>query len=131
MRANPQASKLRQEIRRLAGERRRLERILTEPKAMLNACLIARRKLAGGRKRRTPAWYLSRKVAGRTRLEYVRQSEAAGIRRQTEAWRRFARALAGWVKVSRDLERRWRRLGRVQVTRRRPRGSDGHHPRSP
>jgi hypothetical protein len=122
MRANPQASKLRQEIRRLGEERGRLERILAEPKAMLDACLIGRRKLAGGRERRTPAWYLSRKVARKTRLEYVRQAEVAGIRRQTEAWRRFAQALSQWVKVSRDLERRWRRLGQVQVTRRRPGG---------
>jgi hypothetical protein len=121
MRANPQASKLRQDIRRLKEERDRLERLLGEPAALLDACLIARRKLAGGRERRNPAWYLSRKVAGKTRLEYVRQADLAEIRRRTEAWRRFARALSRWVKVGTDLEQRWRRLGRVQVTKRRPR----------
>ena len=84
---------------------------------MLDACLIARRQLAGGKLRKTPAYYLSRKIQGRTRLLYVCVEHLAGVRGQTQRWKRFAAGVAEWVKLTRQMETLFRQLGRSLVVR--------------
>ena len=82
---------------------------------MVDACLLERYGLAGGKQRRTPAHYLSRKVAGRTRLTYVRKKELDRVRAGTDAWRAFSQAMSQWVKLSQQIERSMRDLGRAQL----------------
>jgi hypothetical protein len=114
---SPTASKLRQQIVSLRGERDRLEAAILQRRRMLDACLVERYGLAGGRERGSPAYYLSEKVEGKTRLTYVRKAELRRVRTATDAWREFSRALAQWVKVTVELERLLRQLGRAQVVR--------------
>ena len=115
MAGSPTASKLRQQIASRQRERDRLEALIVQRRRMLDACLVERYALAGGRERASPAYYLSEKVEGETRLTYVRKAELSRVRTQTDAWRAFSRALARWVKVTVELERLMRDLGRAQV----------------
>jgi len=123
MAGSPTASKLRQRIVSLQGQRDRLEAVILQRRRMLDACLVERYGLAGGRERRCPAYYLSEKVEGKTRLTYVRKAQLRRVRAATDAWREFSRALALWVKVTVEVERLMRELGRAQVAKspRRPR----------
>lgn len=108
-------SGVRKTIGALRAKRKKLEAGLLRSRRMLDACLIERYALAGGKRRRSPAYYLSRKVGGKTKLTYVQKAERARVRRATEAWREFSSAMAQWVKVNRQLEGGLRQLGRVQV----------------
>ena len=119
------ASQLRLQIVALKAKRQRLEHTLLRRGRMLDACLIERRGLAGGKQRKTPAYYLSRKVEGKTKLTYVRKREIEGVRAAADAWRAFSRAVARWVKVNQDMEALIRRLGRVQIVDMIGRRSDG------
>ncbi len=116
MGTTPTASRLRQEIARLARQRESVEKkLLSQRLPMLDACLIARRQLAAGKLRKTPAYYLSRKVEARTRLVYVRLEQLAQARGQTGRWKEFSAAVAAWVKLTRQMETLFRQLGRSQV----------------
>ena len=125
MAGRPTASKLRQQIVSRQRERDRLEAVVLLRRRMLDACLVERYGLAGGRGRRSPAYYLSEKVEGKTRLTYVRKAQLRRVRTATDAWREFSRALAQWVKVTVELERLMRELGRAQVVKSPRRPSDG------
>ena len=75
---------------------------------MLQASLLERRF----RKNGPPAYYLSiPNGAGSSRHRYVRKSEVDMVRRQTDAWREFSRALAEWVRINSETERLLRRIG--------------------
>ena len=108
-------SGLRRKIAELQANREELERTLVRRRRMLDACLVEKYGLAGGKRRRSPAYYLSRKVRGRTTLDYVPKGELARIRRATDAWREFSSTMAQWVKLHQRLERCMRELGRAQV----------------
>ena len=113
-------SRIRQRVDRLFAQRQKLERtLLRQRHGMLDACLVARGGLAGGKVRKTPAFYLSRKVQGKTKLTYVRKEELPAVRRQTDRWRQFSCALAEWVKVNEEIEKLLRALGKRQVVNRR------------
>jgi hypothetical protein len=120
MTVTPSPSRIRQRIDRLLVQRHKLERaLLGQRHSMLDACLVARRRLAGGKIRKTPAFYLSRKVQGKTTLTYVRKEDLPNVRRQTDRWRRFSSALAQWVRVNDEIERSLRALGKVHLAKRR------------
>lgn len=75
---------------------------------MLQASLLERRF----RKNAPAAYYLSiPNPAGTSRHRYVRKADVEMIRRQTDAWREFSRAMAEWVKVNGEVERLLRRIG--------------------
>lgn len=82
---------------------------------MVDACLVERYTLAGGKQRKTPAYYLSRKADGSTRLTYVRKDDLARVRAATEAWRAFSQAMARWMKLNDELAKLMRELGRRQI----------------
>ena len=110
-------SSVRQQIARLSGQRERLEtKLLSARRKMLNACLIARGELAGGKRRHRPAFYLSEKVDGKTKLTYVRKDQVVSIRLLTDRWREFSCALAEWVKVTGQIEKLFRELGKHLLT---------------
>ncbi len=115
MASGPTASRLRQRIASLKAKRDRLEQTLLVRRGMVDACWVERYGLAGGKRRRSPACYLSRKVLGRTRLTYVRKGELKRLRAATDQWRTFSQAMAQWVQVSQELERLLRELGRAQL----------------
>ena len=75
---------------------------------MLQASLLERRF----RKNGPPAYYLSiPNPAGTSRHRYVRKADVDMVRRQTDAWREFSRAMAEWVRVTGEVERLLRRMG--------------------
>ena len=106
------ASQLRLQIVALKAKRQRLEHTLLRRGRMLDACLVERRGLAGGKQRKT-------------KLTYVRKREIEGVCAAADAWRAFSRAVARWVKVNQDMEALIRRLGRVQIVDMIGRRSDG------
>jgi hypothetical protein len=103
-----QLAALRQKIRLLTGRRFSLERTAMGFVPMLQASLLERRF----RKNAPAAYYLSiPNPAGTSRHRYVRKADVEIIRRQTDAWREFSRAMADWVKVNGEVERLLRRIG--------------------
>ena len=118
MTTSQSASRIRQQIAALARQRDRLEeQILSYRLPMLDACLIARHRLAGGKLRKTPAYYLSRKVQGKTQLIYVGRDHLRVVRGQTDRWREFCRAVAQWVKLTMQMEKLFRQLGKRQIVK--------------
>ena len=107
---------IREQISRVRTQRRKLEKkLMAHRQDMIAACLVARRHLAGGKLRKTPAFYLSRKVTGKTRLGYVGKDRLHSVKRATDDWREFSSALARWVKLTARLERLFRDLGKAQI----------------
>lgn len=75
---------------------------------MLQASLLERRFRRNG----PPAYYLSiPHPATTSRHRYVRKADVEMIKRQTDAWREFSRAMAEWVRVNGEVERLLRRIG--------------------
>jgi len=112
------SSHIRQCIRRLTNRRTKLEKkLLYFRHEMLDACLIERRKLAKGQIRKSPAFYLSRKVSGKTRLTYVRKDDLESVRLQTDRWRDYSRFMAEWVKISAEIEQLFRELAKQQIVK--------------
>lgn len=108
------------QIRRQSAElrlcRERLEKkLLTRQQGMIAACLVGRLELAGGKLRRTPAFYLSRKLNGKTKLTYVRKNQLAAVRQGADRWREFSSTLAEWVKLIALMEKLFRDLGKAQT----------------
>lgn len=103
-----QIAELRQKIRLLGGRRFTLERIAMGFVPMLQASLLERRFRRNG----PAAYYLSIPHPQTTsRHRYVRKADVEMIRRQTDAWREFSRAMAEWVRVNREIEQLLRRIG--------------------
>ena len=103
-----QIAVLRQKIRLLGGRRFTLERIAMGFVPMLAASLLERRF----RKNGPAACYLSIPHPESTsRHRYVRKADVELVRRQTDAWREFSRAMAEWVRNNREIERLLRRIG--------------------
>ena len=78
---------------------------------MINASFVEMRTLAGGRVRKTPAYYLSAKVSGVTKLTYVRKSDLGVVRRRATSWKYYSLNLAKYVKISKEIEGLFRILG--------------------
>lgn len=103
-----QIASLRQKTRLLTGRRFSLERTAMGFVPMLPASLLERRF----RKNGPAAYYLSISHPQSTsRHRYVRKADVETVRRQTEAWREFSRAMAEWVRVNNEVERLLRRIG--------------------
>lgn len=103
-----QLAKLRQEIHRLKGRRATLERVTMSFVPMIAASFYERRFRPGG----APAYYLSIPTAHKAWHRYVRKDELNYFRRRAEHWREFVNAMAEWVRVSREIERRLRAIGK-------------------
>lgn len=119
MTAPKNASKIRQQIAGLSRQREHLEeKLISCRHKMLDACLVARKELAGGQIRQSPAFYLSRKVNGKTKLTYVRKDELGTVRQQTDRWREFSQALAEWTRLTARMRELFKALGNRQVSKR-------------
>ena len=103
-------SLLRKKIHLLKGKRNQWERIALGRSPMVPASLLARRLRPGA-----PAvYYLSASIQGESRHRYVRQGEVDYYRQRAQAWQKFQQALASWVKVSKEVEKTLRQLGRLR-----------------
>jgi hypothetical protein len=99
---------LARKIRLLTLRRSKAERLAMGFTPMLAASLLERRFRTNG----PVAYYLSIPNAQTTsRHRYVRKGDVEAVRRQTEAWREFSRAMAEWVRINKVIERILRRLG--------------------
>jgi len=101
-------AKLRQEVHRLKGRRSTLERIAMSFVPMVAASFIERQFRPGG----APAYYLSIPTPRKAWHRYVRKDEVDYFRRRAEHWREYVNAMAEWVRVEREIERRLRALGK-------------------
>ncbi len=110
-----EASRIRQAIFRKSKDRDFIEKVLLKHREeMITGCLIARNLGTALEKRKTPSYYLSGKVSGKTVLKYVKKDNLEGIRKRCEAWREFSSSIAKWRKLSKEVEELFRELGRVQ-----------------
>src|SRR5512136_1815087 len=96
-----QLSLLRKKIHLLRGKRNRLERIALGRSPLVPASLLARRLRPGA----AVAYYLSASIEGESRHRYVRRGEVDYYRQRSQAWQRFQKAMASWVKVNKEVEK--------------------------
>jgi hypothetical protein len=100
----------RQKVSLLIRKRARFERIAMGRFPMVAASFMPRRLRPGG----SWVYYLSASVQGESRHRYVRKGEVEYWRKRALAWRRFMKAMASWVKVSREIEKELREIGRLR-----------------
>jgi hypothetical protein len=108
------ASRIRQLISKKLKERQFIEQSLLKHREMIAACLIARHLGSSREKRKTPSYYLSGKVFGKTVLRHVKKENLEHIRKRAAAWREFSSSIAGWRKLNNEIEKLFRKLGKVQ-----------------
>ena len=108
-------SKIKAKIAYLAAQRKLCEKYLLARHKMINASFVEMRTLAGGRVRKTPAYYLSAKVSGVTKLTYVRKSDLGVVRRRATSWKYYSLNLAKYVKISKEIEGLFRILGTLSL----------------
>ena len=101
-------AKLRQEVHLLKGRRATLERITMSFVPMVAASLYERRFRPDG----APAYYLSIPTPQNSWQRHVRKDELDYFRRRAGHWREYVHAMAEWVRVSREIERCLRALGK-------------------
>jgi len=100
----------RKKVSLLMRKRRQLERIAMGRSPMVAASFMPRRLTPGG----PLAHYLSASIEGQSRHRYVRKSEVEYWRKRALAWKDFLKAMASWVKVSREIEKELREIGRLR-----------------
>jgi hypothetical protein len=103
-------SLLRKKIHLLRGKRNRLERVALGRSSMVPASLLARRLRPGA----PVAYYLSASIEGESRHRYVRRGRVDYYRQRSQAWQRFQKAMASWVKVNKEMEKALRQIGRLR-----------------
>jgi hypothetical protein len=107
------ASALRKRLHELQGERQALEEPLFHAARLLRGSLIEKYELAGGKKRRSPAFYLSVPLPdGRRAFEYVSRPELERARKDNEAYRRYRQALSRLRILSKQILKEFDGLGR-------------------
>lgn len=111
------ASKIRKEICSLKAKRDCLEDLALRHRVMINACLIERFLGTKKKKRSTPAYYFSRKIAGKTQLIYIPREEVGKLKKRTDEWREYALLMKRINLLSQRIIDLFRRLGKIQVDR--------------
>jgi len=104
-----QLSALRKRLHQLMDERAGYEQTAMDSGPMVAASLLERTFRPD---QPQPYCYLSASVNGKSRQRYVPLAQAHTWRRRAERWQHFSQAMAGWVKVNRDIETILRSLGR-------------------
>ncbi len=111
------ASKTRKEICSLKAKRDCLEDLALRQRVMINACLIERFLGTKKKKRTTPAYYLSRKIAGKTRLIYIPRDKVGKLKKRTDKWCEYALLMKRINLLSRRIIALFRRLAKLQIDR--------------
>jgi hypothetical protein len=105
-----QLSLLRKKVYLLKGKRNQWERIALGRSPLVPASLLARRLRPGA----PVVYYLSASIQGESRHRYVRRAEVGHYRQRAQAWQKFQKAMASWVKVNREIEKALRQIGRLR-----------------
>lgn len=108
-------SKIKSKIAYLMARRRPCEKYLLARHKIINASFVEMRALAGGRKRGTPAYYLSKKVSGVTKLKYIKKDDIDMVRRRTLSWKYYSLNLSEYVKISKEIEELFRKIGALSL----------------
>ena len=108
-------SKIKAKIAYLATQRRHCKKYLLARHKMINASFVEMRTLAGGKKRKTPAYYLSAKIGGVTKLKYIKKDDIELVRRRATSWKYYSLNLAKYVKISKEIEKLFRKLGALSL----------------
>jgi len=103
-----QLAKTRRKIRAIKTRRTALEYIALAPHPMVQASIIQRRFRGGN----AICHYLGIPTPRGSWHRYIRKDELDYFRRRTDRWREYARAMAEWVKLSEEMERLLRQLGK-------------------
>jgi len=107
------ASACRKRLNELQAERQKLEEPLFEAQRLLRGSLIEKYELAGGKKRSSPAFYLSIPLPGRRHvLEYVARPDLDRVRKDNDAYRRYRKALSRLRILSKHILKEFDALGR-------------------
>ena len=109
------ASKIRKEICLLKDNRVRLESLALKHRVMIGACLITRFLGTKEKKRKSPAYYLSRKIVGRTRLQYIPKDMVIKVKKKTDVWREYALLMKRINALNQRVIRLFRQLGKSQI----------------
>lgn len=105
-----QLSLRRKKVYLLKGKRNQWERIALGRSPLVSASLLARRLRPGA----PIAYYLSASIQGESRHRYVRRGEVDYYRQRAQAWQKFQKAMASWVKVNKEIEKELRQIGRLR-----------------
>jgi len=108
-------SKIKAKIKQMIKQRSNSEKYLLAHHKLINASFIKMDGLAHGKKRKTPAYYLSKKIDGVTKLTYIKTKDLATIRRRALAYKYYIQNLAKFVKLSRQIEASFRELGLLSI----------------
>ena len=108
---NESISKIKSKIAYLMRKRSSCEKYLLARHKMINASFVEMRTLAGGKKRETPAYYLSAKIGGVTRLKYIKKDDIELVKRRAASWKYYSLNLSEYVKISKEIEKLFRKLG--------------------
>jgi hypothetical protein len=108
-------SKLKSKIKYLMLQRDLCEKYLLSRHTLINASFIKMDSLSHGRKRKTPAYYLSKKVNGITKLTYVKTKDLTIVRRRATAYKYFMQNLSKFVKLSKEIEASFRELSLLSI----------------
>ncbi len=103
-----QLAKIRQMFRALKARRTALEYIALAPHSMVQGSIIPRRFRAG----QAISHYLGIPTPRGSWHRYIRKDELDYFRRRTDHWREYARAMAEWVKINKEIEPLLRQLGK-------------------
>jgi len=103
-------SKLKAKIKYLMKQRGLSEKYLLAHHALINASFIKMDALSHGKKRKTPAYYLSGKIDGVTRLTYIKTKDLALVKRRATAYKYYMLNLSKFVKLSKEIEASFREL---------------------
>ena len=103
-------SSYRKKVDVLRRKRSHLERTLMGRSSMVAGSFIPRRFRPGA----PVVYYLSASIRGESRQQYVRKEEVGYWRQRAAAWKKFLQAMAAWVKVSKEMEKALRKIGRLR-----------------
>jgi len=108
-----EASATRKRLDALQAERQRLEEPLFAAQRLLRGSLIEKYELAGGKKRSSPAFYLSVPLPdGRHLLEYVARADLDRVRKDNEAYRSYRKAVSRLRVLSKQIVKEFDALGK-------------------
>jgi len=108
-------SKLKAKIKYLMKQRGLSEKYLLAHHSLINASFIKMETLSHGKNRKTPAYYLSRKIDGVTRLTYIKTKDLELVRRRATAYKYYQINLAKFVKLSKEIESSFRELNLLLI----------------
>ena len=103
-------SKLKAKIKYLMKQRGLSEKYLLAHHMLINASFIKMDALSHGKKRKTPAYYLSRKIDEVTRLTYIKTKDLELVKRRATAYKYYLINLSKFVKLSKEIEASFREL---------------------